>query len=620
MLRCPVRWPRTILAWLVIVLAAAGCTSPPDSDGEIDIVAFQSAPVEGQAGVYRLSWQVQGLAGGRLMLRPGADGAASQDVTDLTFSGVGGVDVQPTSSTTYTLEARSDQATVERDLTIEIADGGPVISSLQVDQGGASEAANEGVDVDATLTWSVEDADWVHLIGPGLPQEGEDVSNLASFDVTAPAGASFTLRAGNEAATSEMSATLAARPVPAATFLIAGQSNASGRNLSRAAAMDFITADPGVRMLGNDEAWKGAYEPLDDKVGQLDDDPSKENGDPGVSMGVSLGNHVAAATGGTTFLIPAPLGGSPIDKWLPPSDRDDRSSLYGNANVRGAMAASQRRAPLGYELDGRRYGALVWYQGESDTDSVDETNAYVDKTSTVLDAFGADLGTPAILVQLSRVQVEEPERNELYQRVREFQRSMAADARTADGGTAPNAEAGRYLVVTHDLPLGDALHLDKDAQVELGRRVSLAFREHLLGEDVDGTGPRLQGIDVTDSVVRVRTDRPITAPATNGPNAYGGYFSVYDDGEPAEIAEIVRDPSDETAVRISLQSPRSGTVTVAYMPPEGGQASVATDVVRSAACGDPMPSPHGVCLPMPAFGLTPQESLQGLRLRALEDE
>lgn len=200
---------------------------------------------------------------------------------------------------------------------------------------------------------------------------------------------------------------------------------------------------------------------------------------------------------------------------------------------------------------------------------------------------------------------------------------MAAGAWSPDLGTAQNAEADRYLVATHDLPLvdegnGEDKHLTADAQVELGRRVSLAFREHLLGEDVDGTGPRVEDVDASSNgtTIDIHFDRAVTAPDSPGADAYGGYFSVFDDDGAVPIAEVARDAEDR--IRITLQRPAAGTPSVRYMPPPVALAEIETNVVRAAACEER--GPGDTCLPLPAFGVTPSTSLSDLRFPETHDE
>lgn len=149
------------------------------------------------------------------------------------------------------------------------------------------------------------------------------------------------------------------------------------------------------------------------------------------------------------------------------------------------------------------------------------------------------------------------------------------------------------MVVAHDLPMTDSVHLSKAGQLILAERLALAFREHVLGEPIDGTGPRLQGVSLSGSTIKVDTTRPI-----NDDSDYGGYFRVYLASNPSTeltISQIRRDPGDATAVQITLASTPPGGVLVVYKPPPNRPTDTQiADVVKDPSTG----------LPLPAFGST----------------
>ncbi len=330
----------------------------------------------------------------------------------------------------------------------------------------------------------------------------------------------------------------------------------------------------------------------------------------GVSFGVSLGNELTSVTDDTVYLIPAAKGGSSLAQWSLGLGTEDTDTLFGSAVVRAQVAGSARDAPLGRVFEGDPYGAVVWFQGETDTSTSSLANAYANKTDELLDGFVSALDAPIVLVQLARrgnvEGSDEVSRNLLYQIVREQQRRLAAGARLPDtaGSSSPLARAGTHLVVTHDLPMADGRHLSAAGQVELGRRVSLAIREYLWNEAVDGSGPRLVRVDKASNLtVRVHADRAVTESKTETAAAYAAYFSVFADGARVPIDAIVRHPDDPKVILITLGESIAGSVDVRYMPPSvpTSVAAFEPDVVRSATCTNPMPV-TGACLPMPAFG------------------
>ena len=586
--------------------------------GEVpSIVGFGAEPaviVVGESAT--LSWEVVGASAVRLL------------PDDVDVTGASSLVVAPEVSTTYTLVASNTYGSTQDTASVTVDGTAATIESFELVSG----LVNPGLD--ATLRWRVFGADTVELRGPGLGSgSGIEVPAVSQRLVTdLPPGATFTLLAVNPYGVTEADL-VAAREVPAFSVLLAGQSNVIGRNVNDPSdALEAIRADTGVMMFGYDYLWKEAYEPLFDCTDQIDVeqgsgiDPevsctSFDENDAGVSPGVSLGNLIRVETGGGVYLIPRARGATGAWRWLPGADRYDRSTLFGSAAFRAQLAATQRGAPLGYAFDGRSYGAIVWYQGEANTSTFSRTVTFAEDTPMVLDAFEEELAAPVLLVQLSRRGDDAVQRNLNYQIVREQQRRYATEARTSSGGIAGESRAATHLIVTHDLPMSGGTHLSVAAQIELGRRLSLAIRQHLLGEAVDGSGPRLVSVEKdSDSVVRVRTDRPITAPASNGPEAYGGYFAVIAGGAEQPIATIERDATDSRVVRITLVGPVAGSVSVRYMPPPVTLSRVAADVIRSADCAEPMPDTT-LCLPMAAFGAAMDTAtVSALRLFVDEDD
>lgn len=614
---------------LVALLALVACGVPDPVLDAPSIASFTADPEQIHPGCSStLVWSVSGATS--VTLFPGGI-----DVTGRTSWSV-----VPAVSTTYTLVATNVVGDASASKTIVVGDL-PTIESFErlIEPGRdlLDPLVNPGVTV--TLAWSVDDAESVSIRGPGLPEQGVDV--VGSIDVTPPTlCAIYTLSVTNSVGLSEYGLVVS-RSAPAFSLLIAGQSNAKGSNLPAIDALARIQAAPGVQMLGNDYLWKVAYEPTGDCRGHVDlvsIDPRDrteactglEQNVAGVSPGVSFANHLATATGREVFIVPAAVFGSALngtaanDNWQPPSgDSYDTDTLFGSAANRARLAESERGAPLGYSFDGGNYGAVLWYQGESDA-TTSRVDSFYLNTDRVLAGFEAVLGAPIIIVQLSSRGNGNTARNLLYQRVREVQRSMAEDARTLAGELSPESQSGRYLVVTHDLPMTDESHLSAEGQIELGRRVSLAVREHLFDEAVDGTGPRLDRVEKvhgsSPTVVRVVLDHPVTAPASSGAGAYSGYFAAFSGGDAIGISSIVWDVAEPNVVRLTLAATVDGEVQVRYMPPAVAPNDFRLDVVRSASCTDPIPGTNA-CLPLPAFGVaTSTATASALRLMIIEDE
>lgn len=370
-------------------------------------------------------------------------------------------------------------------------------------------------------------------------------------------------------------------PVGNLALLIAGQSSASGRGEPLSGDdPDRAIARPGVRLFGNDYFWKAAYEPLDDPTNQVDGvsaDWDRTNPSTDCrptpyecrrarhSFGVSLGNALQQATGRDVYLIPSALGGSPLRRsgepaWYPEADRLDRTTLFGSANYRAQVSAGWLSSP--YPAQGGPVAALVWYQGESEVASQSRRDVFMLRTNAVMDAFVQELRSPHILYVQLAVQLEE-DFNRNQQVIREYQRLMETGAQLDTGSGPPQPRQRFYMIVAHDLPLSDEIHLSAEGQRILGERIALAFRQHVLGENVNGTGPRLVSVTQPASdQVKVKTTRPI-----NDHPTYEHYFSVRDEAGEVPISSLGRDPNDVTAVLIRLARPTDGKVTVRYMPP-----------------------------------------------------
>jgi hypothetical protein len=383
--------------------------------------------------------------------------------------------------------------------------------------------------------------------------------------------------------------------------LIAGQSNAVGWGLPLTGWPEEPTDQ--IRMLGNDYRWKDASEPLDVATGQLDSVSVDLNAS--YSFGTRLGHLVHDATGFETYLIPTAKGGTQVSQWLPPSDPLDRRTLFGSASFRGRVSAGLSANPVltqAYPSEGGPVNVLVWYQGESDSAYPARRAVFVERTNTVMNRFDDVLDVPVIYVQLASH--ERDVKNREQHAIGELQRSME----TSYGGT-PRPRF--HMVPSYDLPRSDGIHLSAFAQRVLAERIDLAVRQHVLGEDVDGTGPRLESLSWSGTNIRIRTTHVL---------ASGGYdpafFTVFDGPPAGDLADpdyganvipvngVGRDPSDTRSVLLQLsRQPTAGALPhVRYMPPaaDAPQATwnlIATNVVRASGTG-----PGGVGLPLPTFG------------------
>lgn len=431
-------------------------------------------------------------------------------------------------------------------------------------------------------------------------------------------------------------------------ILVAGQSNASGQGKPAIPGLQNGSSWPEVRALTNDYRWLPAVEPLDSALNQSSFDPVSLDAEARVSPGVQAarllnrgsGSLGIEATDRYVYLIPAALGGSglapngSVGWYLGAADLADtnRATLFGSAAYRGLVSAGLRDMPANaqsseYDAEGGPVNAVFWYQGETDSRSpTPRRRDFAQHTAAVFDAFEAQFetagGRPAIIyAQLAShgwdpdyngetVQFAE-EKDRMQMDIAERQRRMEEDAYTGTPWLWPNYNFGTprvntYMVVTNDLPRSDRIHLSSSAQVRLAERIALAYQEHVLGMEVDGTGPRITGMMRSGNVVTVTFDREIVETTNPGVGGYAGFFTAwngppdpqYPDSSPyginnqLTIADVRRHPDNPRAVRLTLASTPSSQVYVRYMRPfePTVTSTYIEDVVRGQDSGLPLPS------------------------------
>lgn len=169
-------------------------------------------------------------------------------------------------------------------------------------------------------------------------------------------------------------------------FILAGQSNMSGRGLPSDLTDAERTPDPAIRLYGNDGRWHDAVDPLDDAAGQIDAVSAD------VQAAVGPGLFFARALHRVRFrpivLVPCAKGGSAIGQWTPGGARD---TLYGSCIARAREA-------------GGHLAGILWYQGETDAEHPREAAAgWRDAFAGLMRAFRSDLAVPHLPVVLVQI-------------------------------------------------------------------------------------------------------------------------------------------------------------------------------------------------------------------------
>lgn len=350
-------------------------------------------------------------------------------------------------------------------------------------------------------------------------------------------------------------------------FLILGQSNASGRGeLTLPEAPDTR-----VRMFGNDYAWKLAYEPTDDPAGQID--TVSEDSSPAAkhSFALRMGKQICAEGLRRVNLIQASKGGTGFTDWTPDTDHEDRATLYGSANYRRLQAVPSEEPT-----------AIIYYGHE---DNYSTPASWATWIANTLSNWRTDIGATTPFIWCALGKHTGAATNSGFH-------DCAEELRLCETGSGDAAEqTALYMVTTFDLSLVDDIHLDKTAQKTVGDRVALAIREHVLGDSVDGTGPRLNGAPTAPAANQVKVDTTQTLASIS--NDADDQFRVFDDAVEMTISSVVRDPADASAVLITMSTSASGTVTVSYGDVEASGTGVTLENVVKNEAG----------LPLPQFGL-----------------
>jgi hypothetical protein len=154
-------------------------------------------------------------------------------------------------------------------------------------------------------------------------------------------------------------------------FVIAGQSNASGRGTNNQ-AYSHVTLKAGL--YGNDYVWHDLTDPTDSVTGQIDT-VSSDAIAAGSIWPLVATSYMAARSAPCEF-VPCAKGGSSITDWLPGVDHQDRSTLYGSMVYRALQTGCK---------------AILFWQGEQDAFAGMLTATYQGHMATIVTALATDL-------------------------------------------------------------------------------------------------------------------------------------------------------------------------------------------------------------------------------------
>lgn len=167
-------------------------------------------------------------------------------------------------------------------------------------------------------------------------------------------------------------------------FLIAGQSNASGRGDNNQVAAH---ASLQSKLFGNNYQWSNLTDPTDTAVGQVDS-VSLDSLYAG-SVWPLIANHYMDDEGAPIVFVPCSKGGATVTDWQPGTNHQDRATLYGSMVYRGLAAGGAK--------------GVLWWQGESDAFNEMSQGDYYTALTNISAAISTDLGCKLIPCKLQTI-------------------------------------------------------------------------------------------------------------------------------------------------------------------------------------------------------------------------
>jgi hypothetical protein len=221
------------------------------------------------------------------------------------------------------------------------------------------------------------------------------------------------------------------------SFLLIGQSNMAGRG--RPGEVAPIN-NPDIRMF-RDGVWQAAVEPLHTDKPEM----------AAIGPGMSFAETLQLKSGKTIGLIPCAYGGTALREW----QKGER--LYEKA-VKATQAAT---------AGGSRLKGILWHQGESDSDTLEDANRYSERFFSMLVPMLSEIGGEALPVIIG----------ELGDYLSEFRKGCGYFHIVNRKLLQIAASEDRFSWVSSSglTDRGDHLHFDAASQRTFGRRYAAAW-------------------------------------------------------------------------------------------------------------------------------------------------
>lgn len=172
-------------------------------------------------------------------------------------------------------------------------------------------------------------------------------------------------------------------------FIIAGQSNASGRGSTL-----NTSTHPSLKatLFGNDDTWKELEDKVDDDTGQIDvvssDVIAEGSPWPLIATQIMESQNIPVA------FVPAAKGGTIILQWRAAENHSDPTTLYGSMNRRMTAVGGQVKA-------------ILFFQGESDAAFGTSQEFYETELNTFVNTVATDFpGLKTMVGQIGHSDLE----------------------------------------------------------------------------------------------------------------------------------------------------------------------------------------------------------------------
>lgn len=327
-------------------------------------------------------------------------------------------------------------------------------------------------------------------------------------------------------------------------YIIAGQSNASGRGLN---LNNYTHGSLKASLFGNNDTWVELTDAVDSNSGQIDNVSSD-----GIAAGSPwplIATSILASQNIPVAFVTTAKGGTRIQEWLPGADHTDATTLYGSMYRR-------------INAVGGNVKAVLFFQGESDAVNGTSKTVYETRLNTFINEVETDFtGLKTMIGQIGH------SNNDVrLNAVRAAQINVI--------NTNSNALLGP---TTYDIDLsdegGDTLHFRSDTDMaEFARRWYKAI-EKVFYNGLNGYGPVVVSGDASyntslNKITITFTDD--TTPAINPASTVtAASFRLEDNGVAVAISSVAI-VGDTVELIPSVALNTSNPITLSYAPNNSG--------------------------------------------------